>query len=882
MRILLIDGPAIAYRSHFALAKANLTTAEGQSTAATFGYTNALLKLLRQEEPEYACVAFDTEEPTYRHELFEEYKADRPGMPDELAGQLSWIKDITERLGIRVLEVDGYEADDIIGTLAEKAAERGIDTVIATGDKDLLQLVRPGARVIMLSGWGRDTKIMDEKAVKAKYGIPPGLLPDYYGLMGDSIDNVPGVPGIGPKTAGALVKEFGRLEVMYERIDSVEPPRVRSLLARNKEAAFSSRDLVTVHKEVPLGVEIDDLRLGKPDEEPIRDIFMRLGFRRLLRQVVGEHTLPDAETVVWQEATGMGSEMTLKVSGNVGVYVNLDGATAATSQILGIALCSEGDRYYFPLNHREPCNIGVEEFRRAASPVLARSEIPKAAHDAKKVIVSLKRFGIDVAGVESDSLLAAYLLSPGQSAQDVEGLAADYLGQVMPDEGKRGSKVQLVTLKQASERCCLRASVLVEMCRVMEADLRSKDLYGLYKDVELPLARVLADMEMRGVKIDRGCLETLATELDKKLDALERGAFALAGRRFNLNSPKDVSHVLFDEIGLKPRRKTKRGYSTDLNVLTELSTEHELPRTILEHRQLAKLKSTYVDQLLRYADPVTGRIHANFNQTVTATGRLSSSDPNLQNIPIRTDIGARIRKAFIASHADWTLLSADYSQIELRILAHLSGDAGLMEAFAKGEDIHTKTASLIFKADPAQVTVAMRSIAKSVNFGIVYGMGPQGLARATGLDIEEAQRFLEQHRLSYPGVYTYIEQSLEKARTQGFVETVLGRKRYLPNLVSSEPALRSAAERMAVNTPIQGSAADIIKIAMLGVFEEMGRRGLAGGIVVQVHDEILVDCPESERAEIEGLLKDKMTKAYALSVPLKVELGGGKTWYEAH
>ncbi len=883
MKILLIDGPAIAYRSHFALAKANLTTSSGRSTAATFGYTNALLKLLRDEQPDYICVAFDTEKPTYRHELFEQYKADRPGMPDELADQMSWIKDITEHLGIHVLEVDGYEADDIIGTLAKAALSKDIETVIATGDKDLLQLVNPRTRVIMLSGWGRDTKVMDEKAVRSKYGIPAGLLPDYFALMGDAIDNVPGVPGIGPKTAGALVKEYGSLEVIYDSVDQIKAGRVKSALTENRDAAFSSRDLVTVNTAVPLAVGIDDLRRGSPDEQPIREIFMKLGFRRLLRQVVGDRTLPVAEPAIWGEHSGQGRESVLECKGRLGLYVNLEGPAAATAAILGMAVCCEGGNYYyFPISHREPGNLSPETFRQAVSKVLTEPRPAKAVHDAKKVILSLRRLGIDMAGIESDTLLAAYLLNPGQGGHDVDAIAADYLGQFVQPETKPKAGAALVTLKQASERCCLRSRALLEASRVMEEELKSRNLYGLYTEMELPLAPVLADMELRGVKIDRLRLEALATDLDKRLDMIEKDAFSLAGRRFNLNSPRDISHLLFEEIGLRPRRKTKRGYSTDLSVLSELSADHDLPRKILEHRQLAKLKSTYVDQLLRYADPSTDRIHANFNQTVTATGRLSSSDPNLQNIPIRTDLGAEIRKAFIPSQPDWVLISADYSQIELRILAHLSGDAGLLEAFAKGEDIHSKTASFIFKVDPSEVTVGMRSIAKSVNFGIVYGMGPQGLAKATGLAIKEAESFLDEHRRSYPGVYLYIDRCLEEARDRGYVETLLGRKRYLPNLNSTEPAVRSAAERMAVNTPIQGSAADIIKMAMLELHGDMLERGLRGGIIIQVHDEILVDCPEAEKAETQGLVREKMSKAYTLSVPLRVDLGSGKNWYEAH
>jgi DNA polymerase-1 len=880
MKMLLIDGPAVAYRSHFALGKSNLTAPDGKSTAATYGYTTTLLKLLRDEKPDYVCVAFDTEEPTYRHDLFEDYKADRPPMPDELADQIDWIRTITEAMGITILELDGYEADDIIGTLAAEATGLGIDSVIATGDKDMLQLVNPHTKVIMLSGWGRDTKVMDEKAVRAKYGIGPELLRDYFGLMGDAIDNVPGVHGIGEKTAGALVREYGSLETIYEKLEEVKSKRVHSVLSAGREQAFSSRELVTVNKEVPLAARVTDLARRDIEQERLGELFQRLGFRSLKRQICGGEKAVSVEPVIWQEGA---PDRKLACDGRLGIYVNFGGPIAACAPILGVAVSCEGTGdFYFPINHQEPGNVSVNDLRQAASHLLGDVKIKKVVHDAKKVILAMERMEIGIEGIEFDTLLAGYLLNPGQGGLEVEALATDYLGLSLGGEQGGRSRKPLVTRKDASQRCCARAHVLLRLSQVMEEELSRRGLMKLFRDMELPLARVLARMEASGVTIDRGRLEDLSVDLDKRLAMIETDAYALAGRRFNLNSPRDVSYLLFEEIGLKPRRKTKTGYSTDISVLTELSAEHELPKKILEHRQLAKLKTTYVDQLLRYADPVTGKIHANFNQTVTATGRLSSSDPNLQNIPIRTEIGSEIRKAFIPSRPGWVLISADYSQIELRILAHLSGDENLTEAFKRGEDIHARTAAFIFKVAPDRVSVGMRSIAKSVNFGIVYGMGAQGLARAAGLSIAEAEKFLAEHRATYPGVYSYIDKSLEAARKDGYVETLLGRKRFLPNLNSTEGSLRSASERMAVNTPIQGSAADIIKIAMLGLDAAIEDRQLEGGILIQVHDDILVECPEAQREAIEAMVRDKMSSAYPLAVPLKVEVNSGSNWYEAH
>jgi DNA polymerase-1 len=877
-KILLLDGPAIAYRSHFALARAGLTTPDGKDVAATYGYTSTLLKLLREEAPDYACVAFDTDKPTYRHELFEEYKADRPGMPDELAGQLGWIEDMSEGLGVRVVAVDGFEADDVIATLVEQAGAKGVEAIIATGDKDMLQLVDARTRVIMLSGSGRDTEIIDEEAVEAKYGIPPGLLPDYFGLMGDAVDNVAGVPGIGPKTAGKLVKQYGDLESIYSHLKDMPAGRVRTILEENRKAAFGSRELVTVHREVPLPLAFEDLKVGAVGGERLRDLMRRLGFRTLAGQIFEEGDTIKLTPEVRQEGDGR-----LPKASAVGVDVNLAGESAVTGKILGLAVCCrDGGDHYFPLGHREPGNLGSEALGRALAGLLCDPDVKKVAYDGKSVVIALMRLGLDIDCVDFDTMLAAYLLNPGRGRAGVEDIAADHLGEFLTTDGKRRASEEGVTIREASEKCCLRARVGLRAETLMGEALRERGLERLYRETELPLVELLADMEMRGIRVDREHLERLSGDLDKLMAAAEKDAYALAGRRFNLNSTRDVAAVLFDEIGLRPGKKTKTGYSTDTSVLTELCAEHDLPRKILDYRQTAKLKSAHVDQLLAFADRETDRIHACFHQTVTATGRLSSSDPNLQNVPIRGELGTEIRKAFIPSGADWVLVSADYSQIELRVVAHLSGDETLVESFLNDRDIHASTAARIFKVDPDAVRPAMRTVAKAVNFGIIYGMGPQALAKNTGLTITEAGRFMKEHRQTYPGLYAYIDDSLREARERGYVETLLGRKRYIPGMSNTESAVRSAAERMAVNTPVQGSAADIIKVAMLAVFEDARKRKLRGGIVIQVHDEILVDCPESEERVFKDLIRDKMSKAYDLLVPLKVEVASGRNWFQAH
>lgn len=910
--MLLIDGPAVAYRSHFALARSGLTTARGESTAATYGFVVTLLKLFRTHEPLYVCVAFDTEKPTYRHKLFEAYKATRPGMPDELAHQLGWIKDLSRALGARVLELDGYEADDIMGTLARMASEAGIQTLIATGDKDMLQMVDARTQVIMLGNSSRDTKLIDEKAVQAKFGIAPPLLPDYFALVGDAVDNVPGVPGIGPKTATDLVAAYGGLEAIYAGLEGVVRTRVRDALRDNRERAFSSRHLVRVHMEVPLGLTLGELARGAVNAAEVGCMFAALNFRSLLGQVGEGPAEPAAKPHIWRSGPGAarvddglftedemngtaaaGGQATpadhnlagtdIACGGAVGIEINQEEGPAARARILGVALaCEGGENHYFPLGHCEPGGLSPGAFTELAAPLLGDATTAKIVHDAKRSYVAMRRLGIELRGIECDTLLAKYLLNPGEGCVEVEDIALDYLGTT-EGYGKRGrSGAGLAAVREAGETCGRRARTLLRARAPIEDDLKAKGLWSLFEDVELPLAEVLAEMELRGVRTDEDHLVRLADDFDSRLAMLEKEAFILAGRTFNLNSPRDVSQILFDELGLKPRRKTKTGYSTDLGVLMELSAEHELPRKILDYRQIAKLKTTYVDQLLRFRDPETGRIHASFNQAVTATGRLSSSDPNLQNIPIRGDLGAEIRKAFVPAADDWILISGDYSQVELRVVAHLSGDEKLVEAFRQGADIHTETAAFVFKVGHAGVTPEMRAIAKVVNFGIIYGMGAQALAKTTGLALQEATGFLEEHRRTYPRLYGYLDEIVRSTREKGYVETVLGRKRFLPTIGSSDPAVRSAAERAAINTPVQGSAADIIKLAMLGVHREVKRKRLLGGILIQVHDEILVECPDSERADLEGILYNEMTNAYSLAVPLKVDLKAGKNWYETH
>jgi len=874
-KLLLIDGAAIAYRAHYGLAGSGLATADGRSTGATYGYATTLHRLLRDEKPDYVCVALDSDKPTYRHDLFEDYKAGRPEMPEDLADQLGYMREITEALGIPVLEAEGYEADDIIGTLTAEAARRGVRVAIATGDKDLLQLVDDKTRVIMLSGAGRDTKVFNARKVEEKYGLPPALLPDYFSLVGDPIDNIAGVPGIGEKTARALVSKYGGLEDIYADLDGVEPPRVRELLEKGRDQAFASLELVRINLGVPLERGLEDLKYEGVDAARLKKILKDLEFRDLLRKMAPAGAEPGGEPVIWTEGAR------LECAGRVGLEVDLEAAPGTKAKVRGIGLsCETGGDYYFPVGHREPVNVPVEEVRKAVGALLGAGGAAVVVHDAKRAAVALKRLGIDVHGVEFDTLLARYLLNPGRGQNSLADIVLDYTGQVWAAPGERRERT--ATVRGASRECSRRARAVLEVREPLAEDLKGAGLTGLYRDIELPLVDVLVDMEIRGIRVDTAMLADLSDELDKELFRCRKEAYALAGHEFNLNSPRELSKVLFEELGLKPARRTKTGYSTDVSVLTRLAAEHELPRRVLDYRRVSKLKTTYVDQLLKSADPETGRIHAHFNQAVTATGRLSSSDPNLQNIPIRGEHGGEIRKAFVPSGPDWCFVSADYSQIELRVLGHLSGEPALLKAFKRGDDIHTRTAAFVFKVDPADVSREMRGIAKAVNFGVIYGMGVQALAKTTNLPLKEAQAFLDEHRRTYPAVYEFIDAAVKHAREKGYVETLLGRRRYLPNIASSNQGLRSASERMAVNTPVQGSAADIIKLAMLRVHRRIAESGLKGGIVIQVHDDILIDCPLAEQAEISRILEEEMSGAYDLEVPLKVDISTGANWYETH
>lgn len=853
-RVYLIDGSSYIYRAFYAIR--DLKTSQGVPTNAAYGFSTMLLKVLREMNPEFLAVVLDARGPTFRHLAYEHYKANRPEMPESLRPQIPWIREIVQALGIPLLEKEGYEADDIMGSLVRILGAQGAEVVLISGDKDLLQLIRPG--VVMVDTLHE--KVFDREAVLARYGVEPHLLPDLFGLMGDSSDNIPGVPGIGEKKAKEILQRFGSLEEALSRLQEVSPARTREALSRFRDQALLSKQLATIETTLELDVSLEQLRHGPPDVERLRGIFKSLEFHRLLQEWTGRGP---AGELNWRE---VGCKEDLEALGDflsgqewVGLWMHVQ--DRGSPEPPGLALAGEKDSaWYVPWPQALE---GLGTFLEAATP-------KKVGHNIKAAMLSLEARGICLGGVIGDTMVASYVLNPSRRSHGLEELAAEFLDLKLSDEA--GTSPQ---------GACQRAAAVLELHKRLEPELAGAGLRDLYMELELPLIPVLASMEARGIRVDTEQLGQLSKEMEESLSRLEREIYELAGGPFNINSPQQLSEVLFQKLKLPVVKRTKTGFSTDTEVLENLSMGHPLPAKILDYRSLAKLKSTYVDALPAMVDPRTQRVHTSFNQTVTATGRLSSSNPNLQNIPVRTELGQRIRKAFVPQEG-WWFLSADYSQVELRILAHLSGDPVLKEAFQRGDDVHARTAAELLGVPLESVTPQMRREAKVVNFGIIYGMTAYGLAKELGVDQKVAQAYIDGYFQRYRGVRAYLDKVLEQAREKGYVETLLGRRRYLPEILSSNVAARKFAERTAINTPIQGTAADLIKKAMIRIHRRLGSEGCTSCMLVQVHDELLFEVPELEREKVEELVRQEMEGVHRLDVPLKVELGWGKNWAEAH
>ncbi len=902
-RLYLIDGSAFAYRSFFAIR--GLTNSKGEPTNAAFGFARVLLRILREEDPSHVAVVFDAPGGTFRDGWYPEYKATRPKTPEELVVQMPMLDALVEAFNLPMLRVPGVEADDVMGTLAAQAAQAGMETVLVTGDKDLLQLVTSATRVYDPNK-GDSGAWYGPAEVKERFGVGPEHVIDALGLMGDTADNIPGVKGIGEKTAFKLLEQYGSIEGVYEHLDEIKG-KVRERLEADRDMAFLSRKLATIVTDIPLELGVADLARRPFDRQRMADIFARLEFQSLL-----EEFTPDAvetETLdyrlIMTEKELDAAIVEMRDAGEFSVDTETTSTEPMRARLVGISLsCKAQTGYYIPVGHIHPSDslldmgnseadgpspsdqLSLPLIIKKLGPLLADASIGKIGHNIKYDLIVLERAGLPVQGVIFDTMVASYLTDPSRLRHNLNEVSLHYLKRkTIPISDLIGTGAKAITfdrvpIARACEYASEDADIAWRLAAALRPFLRERGLYSLFEQVELPLIGVLARMEKAGIAIDSSLFGALRLEVEKRLASLGERIIEAAGESFQINSPKQLQHILFDKLGLKPLRKTKTGYSTDMDVLEELALEHPLPALVLEYRTLEKLRGTYIDALPKLVNPETGRIHTSFNQAVAATGRLSSSDPNLQNIPVRTDIGKRIRQGFIARTGGWKLISADYSQIELRILAHLSGDAALREAFQQDEDVHRDTAARIFGVPPEQVTPDMRRQAKAVNFGVVYGISAFGLAKNLGISNKEAADFIEHYFAQYPAVQTWIDATIVQAKQDGYVTTLLNRRRYVPELDASNMAVRRGAERVAINTPVQGSAADIIKLAMVRLDEAI--ESTRAQLLLQVHDELLVEAPEDEAEETAALMRERMETAFSLDVPLKVDVGIGGHWAEIH
>ncbi len=849
----VVDGHSHLFRAYHAVGY--LSTSKGIPTHAVLILSTMLWKLIREEQPDYLGIAWDPPGPTFRDNLFAEYKATRTAMPRDLVQQLPYVRRLFEALHVPVVEVTGFEADDVLATLVEHARAPGVEITVVSGDKDLLQLVGPGVRALSVLGRTGERIVYDEAKVRERWGVAPSQIADVLALMGDSIDNIPGVKGVGEKTAVKLISQFGSVERLYENL-SLVPGKLRETLAANRKQALLSRELATLHYTVPLTFDLTAFRRVEPDWAKLRALWMEMEFSRLLKELPAPTIQVSSEPVTKLDTREALDAWLVRVPADAPLALSWAGESQPPRpRIAGTALF-----------HPETGAVAVAPEVMAAG--LGERSI--LVHDAKPIIEWWLAAGVQPALIE-DSAVASYLLNPARSAYRIEDICMEVFGDCPPSLPAPGTGGDLDAVLGA------RARWLWRYWEHAREDLGVRELSGIYENVERPLVPVLALMERHGIRVDHRRLEDFAKELERELDNLTREIYVLAGEEFSINSPKQLGHILFEKLKLPAARRTKTGYSTDADVLTELSLGHALPGKVLEHRTLSKLKGTYADTLPGLVNPDTRRIHTTFNQLVAATGRLSSQDPNLMNIPTRTELGRRIRAAFIPE-AGWRFVAADYSQIELRILAQLSEEPAIIESFRRGEDIHTRTACEVFKVAPDEVTPLQRTIAKSANFAILYGVSAFGLAQATKIDQKEAQRYINEYFAMHPRVRTFIDRTLAEGRERGYVSTLLGRRRYLPDLKSTNPVARNAAERMAMNAPVQGTASDMIKIAMVRVHEALAARGLAARMLLQVHDELLFEAPLSEVEEVEQLAREIMAGALPLSVPVVVDVKSGDDW----
>ncbi len=924
-RLFLLDGMALAYRAHFALLRSPLTNASGAATGAVFGFLSTLDRILEDERPDHVVVVFDAPEPTFRHELYPEYKATRDKMPDELVPQLAWIRRAVDGLGLPFLAIPGFEADDVIGTLARRGEAAGLDVWIVSGDKDMLQLVGDHVRLYNVLKPGQsEVDLVGRDETIAKFGVPPEQVIDVLGLMGDTSDNVPGVPHVGEKTATKLVQEHGSLDAVLAAAESIPQRRLRENLIAFADQARLSRDLVTIRTDVPVPSP-EELAHRPRDVVALRALYAELDFRGRLERleaVGGEsglgrvaYHLVDTPAKVKRLAQDLAAT---RSTGGFAFDTETTGLDPLRADLVGLSFAwKEGEAWYVPVNLDPPMFGGAIARERAEGSLfdapstsddiravlellrgpLEDPAVPKCGQNMKYDVHVLAHHGVEVRGLDFDTMIASFCVDPGSRIHNLDGLALRRLGiKKIPTtdligKGKDQISMREVPVADVCRYACEDADVTWRLRGNLAPELVEREVDRVFRTTEMPLLPVLVRMERNGIRLDRALLEAQGRDLESRIAAVEREIAECAGEEFNVRSTRDLGRILFEKLKVheheavarrRPRKTAKgTGYATDEETMEELAVGHPLPRLVLTYRSLAKLKSTYVDTLPGFVNPDTGRIHTSYSQIAAATGRLASSDPNLQNIPIRTSEGRAIREAFVADPGH-VFVSADYSQVELRLLAHLSGDENLIAAFRSGADVHRSTAARIFKVAESDVTPDLRGRAKAINFGVIYGMGPQRLARETHVTMLEAKKFIEDYFATYPRVRAWLDETVAEARRSGYVTTLLGRRRYLPGLLDDDPRLRVQAENVAVNTPVQGTAADAIKLAMIRIHERLEAKAPTTRMLLQIHDELLFEVPERDRERVTALVVEAMEGAIPLDVPLKVDVGHGRNWSEAH
>lgn len=919
-RIIIIDAMALAYKGYFAFINRPLSNSKGEPTSAVFGFLNQLFKIIEDTKPDYIAVAFDSKAKTFRHDIYDKYKSSRAKMPEDMIPQLKRLKEIIEAFKMPIYIKDGYEADDLIGTAVQLAEKEGLEAYAITPDKDYVQLVTENIKIVKPGKSTDEIEILDINKVREKYEFEPIQMIDYLALIGDSSDDIPGVAGIGPKTATPLIQKYKTVEGIYEHIDEIEKAGLRNKLIEGKENAILSKELATIVKDVPFDFNIEETIFKKPDIEKLIGIFAELEFKTFAAKVqkLFETTsnledkfeeIKDNETISFDNKKVNYSLITNKkeaekltaLLSEAEEFVfdtETDGLDVLNINLAGCAFSiKENEAYFVATNPYKKSNdlfandlsdrMSVDVFIDVFKSVFENENIKKICQNGKYDIAVLRTYGIEVKNFFFDTMLASYVIDPDDK-HGMDDLSEKYLNyKPIPiidliGSKKTPEKIFEIEAEKLSDYSSEDADITYKLYKILKKKIQEEGLEKVAYEIEFPLVPVLEDMEREGITVDKKILKVLSIELQKTIERLTKSIFESAGEEFNINSTQQLQKILFDKLELPSTKKTKTGYSTDARSLESLQGKHKIVDELLEYRQITKLKSTYADSLPKLINPDTGRIHTTFNQTVAATGRLSSISPNLQNIPIRTELGKEIRKAFVARDKNHLILSADYSQIELRIMASICGDEGLVKSFNNGEDIHRSTAALVFMVDPKDVTADMRRKAKEVNFGILYGIGPFGLKTRLGITQNHAKEIIDTYFNTFKKVKNFMDDSVTKAREKGYAETIFGRRRFLKNINSSNRVVRQFEERVAINMPIQGTAADMIKLAMINIYRELNKNKFKTKMVLQVHDELLFDTPKDEAEEVKPIIVKLMEEALPLAVPVKVDCGIGDNWLDAH